>query len=77
MDVFAQRPAPLQVNYLGFPGTLGAPYMDYIIADRVVIPPDEERFYDEQVVTLPGCYQVNDDKGRPIAARPSRAGGRA
>jgi predicted O-linked N-acetylglucosamine transferase (SPINDLY family) len=73
MDVFAQRPAPLQVNYLGFPGTLGAPYMDYIIADRVVIPPGEERFYDEQLVTLPGCYQVNDEKGRPIAARPTRA----
>jgi predicted O-linked N-acetylglucosamine transferase (SPINDLY family) len=72
MDVFAQRPAPLQVNYLGFPGTLGAPYMDYIIADRVVIPQGEERFYDEQVVTLPGCYQVNDNKGRPIAERPTR-----
>ena len=73
MDVFAQRPAPLQVNYLGFPGTLGAPYMDYIIADDIVIPPQEARFYDEQLVTLPGCYQVNDDKGRPIAAPPSRA----
>lgn len=72
MDVFAHRPAPLQVNYLGFPGTLGAPYIDYIIADRVVIPPGEERFYDEQVVTLPGSYQVNDDRGRPIAAIPSR-----
>ena len=73
MDVFAQRPAPLQVNYLGFPGTLGAPYMDYIIGDRAVIPPGEEGFYDEQVVTLPGCYQVNDDRGRPMATRPSRA----
>jgi predicted O-linked N-acetylglucosamine transferase (SPINDLY family) len=72
MDVFAQRPAPLQVNYLGFPGTMGAPYMDYIIADRVVIPPGEEQFYDEQLVTLPGCYQVNDDKGRPMAERPTR-----
>ncbi|HEX4635534.1 MAG TPA: tetratricopeptide repeat protein [Rhizomicrobium sp.] len=73
MDVFAQKPAPLQVNYLGFPGTLGAPYMDYIIADRIVIPPEEHGFYDEQVVTLPGCYQANDETGRPIAARPSRA----
>jgi predicted O-linked N-acetylglucosamine transferase (SPINDLY family) len=73
MDVFAQRPAPLQVNYLGFPGTLGAPYIDYIIADAVVIPEDEQRFYDEQVVTLPGCYQVNDSKGRVVAAAPSRA----
>ncbi len=73
MGVFARRPAPVQVNYLGFPGTLGAPYMDYIIADAVVIPPGEERFYDEKVVRLWGSYQVNDDRGRPIADIPSRA----
>ena len=73
MGVFAQRPAPLQVNYLGFPGTSGVPYMDYIIADAIVIPPHERQFYDEQVVTLPGCYQVNDDRGRAMAAPPSRA----
>ena len=45
MDVFAHRPAPLQVNYLGFPGTLGAPYMDYIVGDSVVIPHGAEIFY--------------------------------
>ncbi|HSS14580.1 MAG TPA: tetratricopeptide repeat protein, partial [Rhizomicrobium sp.] len=73
LGVFAGRPAPLQVNYLGFPGTLGAAYMDYIIADEMVIPKDEHRFYDEQVVTLPGCYQVNDDRGRPMAPIPGRA----
>ena len=73
MGVFAHRPAPLQVNYLGFPGTLGAPYIDYIIADRTVIPAGEEPFYDEAVVTLPGCYQVNDDRGRAMAPAPSRA----
>jgi len=73
MGVFARRPAPVQVNYLGFPGTLGAPYMDYIIADDVVIPPGEERFYDEKVVRLAGSYQVNDDRGRPIGDIPSRA----
>ena len=73
MGVFAHRPAPLQVNYLGFPGTLGATYIDYIIADAVVIPPEEQCFYDEQVVTLPGCYQVNDDRGRQISARRNRA----
>src|SRR6185312_3427444 len=72
MGVFARRPAPVQVNYLGFPGTLGAPYMDYIIADDVVIPPGEERFYDEKVVRLASSYQVNDDRGRPIATIPSR-----
>ncbi len=73
MGVFARRAAPVQVNYLGFPGTLGAPYMDYIIADRVVIPEDQERFYDEAVVTLPSSYQANDDRGRAIAQRPTRA----
>ena len=73
MGVFAHRPAPLQVNYLGFPATLGAPYIDYILADEIVIPKDEQAFYDEQVAYLPGCYQVNDDHGRPIAPIPSRA----
>jgi predicted O-linked N-acetylglucosamine transferase (SPINDLY family) len=73
MAVFAHRPAPLQVNYLGFPGTLGAPYMDYIIADATVIPEGEQRFYDEKVVTLPGCYQANDNKGRPTAPSPTRS----
>ena len=58
--VFARRPAPIQVNYLGFPGTLGATYMDYIIADRHVIPPAHRPFYTEKVVTLPHCYQAND-----------------
>jgi len=73
MGVFARRPAPIQVNYLGFPATLGMPYIDYIIADKVVIPEDEQRFYDEHVVYLPDSYQANDDRGRETAATPSRA----
>ena len=73
LEVFAKRAAPLQVNYLGYPGTLGAPFFDYVIADRVVIPKEEERFYGEAVVALPGSYQVNDGT-RPIAERtPARA----
>ncbi|HSS13014.1 MAG TPA: tetratricopeptide repeat protein, partial [Rhizomicrobium sp.] len=72
MGVLAQRPCPVQINYLGFPATLGAPYIDYILADTTVIPQDEQRFYDEQVVYLPGSYQANDDKGRPIAPMPGR-----
>jgi protein O-GlcNAc transferase len=73
MGVFARRPAPLQVNYLGFPATLGASYVDYVLADAIVIPQGERGFYDEKVVTLPGSYQVNDNKGRAIAKTPSRA----
>jgi predicted O-linked N-acetylglucosamine transferase (SPINDLY family) len=73
MGVFARRPAPIQINYLGFPGTLGAPYIDYIIADDMVIPPDQERFYDEKIVRLPDSYQVNDDRGRTMAPPPTRA----
>jgi len=62
MGVFAQRAAPIQVNYLGFPGTLGATYMDYIIADKHVIPDKNKAFYNEKVVYLPNCYQANDQK---------------
>jgi protein O-GlcNAc transferase len=60
MGIFAHRPALLQVNYLGFPGSLGADYMDYILADAEVIPRGEEQFYSEKVVRLPGSYQIND-----------------
>jgi predicted O-linked N-acetylglucosamine transferase (SPINDLY family) len=73
MGVCAQRPAPVQVNYLGFPATLGAPYIDYLIADKIVIPPGERQFYDEQLVYLPDSYQANDDKGREMATSPGRA----
>ena len=71
--IFAQRPAPVQVNYLAHPGTMGADYMDYILADETVIPSGQEKFYSEKVVRLPDSYQANDDK-RAIAERiPSRA----
>lgn len=65
--VLARRPAPIQVNYLGYPGTTGAPFIDYIIADATVIPEQHDAGYAERVVRLPGSYQVNDSK-RPIAA---------
>jgi predicted O-linked N-acetylglucosamine transferase (SPINDLY family) len=60
--VLSRRPAPIQVNYLGFPGTLGAPYMDYILADEFVIPPEQREHYAEQVVYLPDCFQANDSQ---------------
>jgi len=71
--VFAHRPCPVQVNYLGFPGTIGADYMDYIVADKHLIPGDEQRHYSEKVVYLPDSYQVNDSR-RGISGRtPARA----
>jgi protein O-GlcNAc transferase len=70
--IFARRPAPIQVNYLGYPGTTGASYIDYIIADRVVIPVADQQFYSENVVYLPGSYLPNDDRRPRPASRPSR-----
>jgi predicted O-linked N-acetylglucosamine transferase (SPINDLY family) len=60
--VFSLRPSPVQVSFLGFPGTLGAPYMDYIVADSTVIPEQDREFYAEKVAYLPHCYQVNDSR---------------
>ena len=68
IGIVAQQPAPIQINYLGYPGTTGAPFMDYILADRVVIPPEQRRYYSEQVVWLPNCYQANDPQ-TPMDAR--------
>jgi len=62
----ARRPAPIQVNYLGYPATMGMSTIDYIVADPIVVPREEQKFYAEKVVYLPDCYQVNDSK-RPIA----------
>jgi predicted O-linked N-acetylglucosamine transferase (SPINDLY family) len=72
-QILALRPAPIQVNYLGFPGTLGADFVDYIITDRFITPPDQEPFFTEKLVYLPDCYQAND-RQRPIAEpTPTRA----
>jgi predicted O-linked N-acetylglucosamine transferase (SPINDLY family) len=60
--IFAHRAAPIQVNYLGYPGTMGADYMDYIIADRILIPLEFQSCYSEKLVYLPNSYQVNDRK---------------
>ena len=71
--ILALRPAPVQVNYLGYPGTMGAPYIDYLIADRHVIPPGADVHYTERIVRLPDAYQVNDSKRRIADASPTRA----
>jgi predicted O-linked N-acetylglucosamine transferase (SPINDLY family) len=71
--LLARRPAPVIVNWLGFPGSMGSPYHHYIIADPTIIPPDHERFYSERVARL-ACYQPND-RARPAGgtAAPTRA----
>ena len=59
-QIFAWRAAPVQVSYIGFPGTLGSPWIDYVVGDTTVIPHGDEAHFTEQVVRLPGCYQAND-----------------
>lgn len=70
--IFAQRPAPLQLNWLGFPGTVGAPYMDYIVADPTVIPRSHVGCYSEKIAQLPNCYQPNDDTRAIAQQTPTR-----
>jgi len=70
--VFALRPAPLQVNYLGFAGTMGADYFDYIVADRTVIPENQRTCYSEKVAYLPDSFQANDAKKAIAETPPNR-----
>ena len=71
--ILALRPAPVQVNYLGHPGTMGARYIDYLIADRRIVPDGHERHYSEKIVYLPDSYQANDRKRRIAERTPTRA----
>jgi protein O-GlcNAc transferase len=73
-ELFACRPAPIQVNYLGYPGTMGASYMDYIIADPILIPASHRSGYVEKVVCLPYSYLPHDDTSRRISDRPLERG---
>jgi predicted O-linked N-acetylglucosamine transferase (SPINDLY family) len=68
--ILARRAAPLQVSYLGYPGSMGLPQIDYLVADPIVLPAVERAHYSEQVVYLPDSYQVNDER-RAIAAAPA------
>jgi len=63
--IFARRGAPVQINFLGYPGTMGAEYIDYLIADRIVVPAHARAHYAEQIVEMPHCYQPNDRR-RPL-----------
>jgi len=70
-EIFAMRPAPLQINCIGFPGTLGAEYYDYIIGDDFVTPPEQQENFSERLMLMPHCYMPGDTD-RVIAAAPAR-----
>tara|TARA_Y100001968_G_scaffold294002_1_gene300285 strand:- start:3057 stop:5081 length:2025 start_codon:yes stop_codon:yes gene_type:complete len=61
MNIFSYRVAPIQINYLAYPGTLGADNIDYILADKIIIPKGYEKFYTEKIIRMPSCYQCNDN----------------
>jgi predicted O-linked N-acetylglucosamine transferase (SPINDLY family) len=71
LEILAYRPAPVQAHWLGFPGTLGTGFVDYLLADAVTIPPDHEHYYSEAIIRLPDSYQIND-RQRVIGAPLSR-----
>ncbi|MCE9633286.1 MAG: tetratricopeptide repeat protein [Methylophilales bacterium] len=71
-QILAFKPAPIQVNYLGYPGTMGTTCVDYLIGDPIVTPPGHAHVYTEQLVLLPNSYQPNDRK-RPLTNKPGRA----
>jgi predicted O-linked N-acetylglucosamine transferase (SPINDLY family) len=71
IGILAYRPAPVQAQYLGFAGTLGTDFIDYVIADPIILPFDQQPHFAEKIVHLPECYLVNDRK-RTIAAEPLR-----
>ena len=60
MGIASLRPAPVQISYLGYPGTTGAPFIDYLLADRVIVAEEMRGYYSEKVIWLPDCYQPND-----------------
>ena len=62
LGIMALKPAPIAVTWLGFPGTTGGNFIDYIIADKIVIPKDEVKYYSEKIIYLPHTYQVNDNE---------------
>ena len=65
LDILAYRPAPVQMHWLGFPGTLGCDFVDYFIADQRVLPPALTQHFSEKIIWLPDCYQLND-RQRPL-----------
>ena len=73
LDVLSHRPAPVQMTYLGFPGTLGLPFIDYLIADPRIIPPELQKHYAEKILYLPHCYLPRDTSVVPSPITPKRS----
>ncbi len=73
LGVLAHRPAPIQVSYLGYAGTTGADFIDYVLADATALPFDQQPFFAEKIVQLPGCYHANDTTRQVPARTPTRS----
>jgi protein O-GlcNAc transferase len=72
-EILALRPAPIQVSYLGYPGTMGADFIDYVLVDDFVVPAEQQPYFAEKLVHLPGSYQVNDSRREVSLHTPTRA----
>jgi predicted O-linked N-acetylglucosamine transferase (SPINDLY family) len=71
-QIFVNRAAPIQINYLGYPGTMGADFIDYIIADKNLIPEESQKFYSEKLIYMPHHYQVQNDELKAAETKPSK-----
>ncbi|WP_435114034.1 tetratricopeptide repeat protein [Candidatus Pelagibacter bacterium nBUS_36] len=70
--IFANKAAPIQINYLGYPGTMGANFIDYIIADKNLIPENSQKFYSEKIIYMPHNYQVQNDELKTAKITPTK-----
>ena len=73
LEILASRPAPVQLHYIGYPGTLGVDFIDYLIVDPFIVPPDQQRHYSEALIYLSQCYQANDRRRAAAERIPDRA----
>ena len=71
-QIFVNRAAPIQINYLGYPGTMGADFIDYIIADKNLVPEESQKFYSEKLIYMPHHYQVQNDELKAAETKPSK-----
>ena len=72
-ELFSYRLAPVQINYLAYPSTMGAPFIDYLVADKTIIPASQHRHYSESIIILPDTYQPNDDRRKIASTTTARA----